>query len=138
MLTYRAKMESNKLAEIARTLPDLVRDEVAVSLSEIETDIKLAMRGTKTGRLYRRGKTRMHQASAPYQAPAIDYGHLVNSIQQKMYTTVIGGEVFTNAEYAAALEYGTRRMAPRPFMEPAFTHQVEKFIARLRDLERKL
>jgi HK97 gp10 family phage protein len=138
MLKYKLRIQSNRLSEIARKLPHETRAVVAVALSDIETGVKLSMREAKSGRFYRRGADRIHLASAPGQAPAIDYGHLIDSIQQKLYTTVIGGEVFTNSEYAEPLEFGTRKMAPRPFMAPALEDQLENILAKMRALERKL
>jgi HK97 gp10 family phage protein len=138
MLKYKLRIESNRLAAIARKLPLETQTAVAETLSDIETGVKLSMREAKSGRFYRRGKDRIHLASAAGQAPAIDYGHLIDSIQQKLYKTVIGGEVFTNSEYAEPLEFGTRKMAPRPSMAPALEAQRENFYAKLRALERKL
>lgn len=138
MLKYKLRIQSNRLGEIARKLPHEVRGAVAETLSDIETGVKLSMRLPKSGRFYRRGADRIHLASAPGQAPAIDYEHLIDSVQQKLYKTVIGGEVFTNSEYAEPLEFGTRKMAPRPFMAPALEDQRENFLAKIRTLERKL
>lgn len=79
------------------------------------------MTGAHTGRIYTRGK-RTHQASAPGQTPATDYGHLVNSIASRLVSasaTRAEAEVGPSAEYAEALEVGTARVAARPFMRPA-------------------
>lgn len=79
------------------------------------------MTGAHTGRIYRRGE-RTHQASAPGQTPATDYGHLVNSIASRLVSASATGaeaEVGASAAYAEPLEKGTARMAARPFMRPA-------------------
>lgn len=68
-----------------------------------------------TGRIY--GK---HQASAPGEPPAVDTGRLRNATQAdtqvRRDSDGIVGRVVANAEYAHALEVGTERIAPRPFL----------------------
>ncbi len=70
------------------------------------------------GRTYKKGKTVTHRASAPGDAPAPDTGRLRNSTQGEVFATSDGalGVVSVNTEYAAALELGTERIAPRPFI----------------------
>ncbi|MGE4043317.1 MAG: HK97-gp10 family putative phage morphogenesis protein [Acetobacteraceae bacterium] len=85
---------------------------------------KAIMNGPKTGRVYRKGKKGriLHQASAPGEAPANDTGRLVNSIHTEakgdgsVVTVSAGSGV---VDYAAALEFGTSKMAARPFFNPA-------------------
>lgn len=73
--------------------------------------------GQRTGKLYPRGKTETHQASAPGEAPAPDTGTLRRSTQIEVFSGPSPrGVVTVNAEYAAALELGTEKMAPRPFL----------------------
>lgn len=65
--------------------------------------------------------------SAPGEAPAVDTGRLRASITHRIEHD--GGEsvayVGTNVEYAPHLEFGTKRMAPRPFMVPAIERNRE-------------
>jgi phage gpG-like protein len=70
------------------------------------------------GRLYRKGKTVVHRASAPGAPPAPDTGRLRNSTQSEVFRTSDGalGVVSVNTEYAAALELGTDKIAARPFI----------------------
>jgi HK97 gp10 family phage protein len=74
--------------------------------------------GAKTGRVYQRRGV-VHQASAPGQPPASDTGRLVNSIVTSYDIEQLSGTVQAGTEYAPYLEYGTAKMAPRPFMRPA-------------------
>lgn len=78
---------------------------------------KSILRGPKSGRLYKRGK-KFHQASAPGQAPANDFGFLANNIKAEM-TNELTASTFSLAPYSVHLEYGTRKMAARPFLRPA-------------------
>jgi len=72
----------------------------------------------RTGLEYSRGKTAVHRASAPGEAPAPDTGQLRASVQVEFERndTVAVGKVVSNLDKAAKLELGTEKMAPRPFM----------------------
>ena len=76
--------------------------------------IRLIQQGTKSGRVY--GK---HQASAPGEPPATDLGRLVQAIHVKHGSGSLTALVVAGTAYAKLLEFGTSRMAPRPFMRPA-------------------
>lgn len=62
------------------------------------------------------------QRRAKQLAP-VDTGRLRASIQQEVGRDERGivGRVGTNVKYAVHLEYGTRRMTPRPFLRPALS-----------------
>lgn len=78
-----------------------------------------------TGRAYRRGR-KWHIASAPGQPPAVDTGRLRASITHEVRKEgdQIVGLVGTNVEYAPHLEFGTNKMAARPFLRPALFNNV--------------
>jgi HK97 gp10 family phage protein len=59
-----------------------------------------------------------HVPSAPGQPPNHDTGVLANNIET-VQTGPLSVEVSSNAPYSAALEFGTSKMAERPFMRPA-------------------
>lgn len=87
-----------------------------------EKQIKLELSRPGHGRLYKRGKNRWHQASAPGEPPAVDYGDLRRSIGHEL----VGGawRVGTGLARASALEFGHvypdgRVLLPRPFMSRA-------------------
>lgn len=114
----------NELAAKSRRVARVADEEIAkalyVSGKQVEKEAKQSiLDGNKTGRLYRRG-TVVHRASAPGEAPANDTGRLVNSINTEAdansATVKAGGGIVT---YAAHLEFGTRHIAPRPFLFPA-------------------
>lgn len=91
----------------------------------IEAEAKLPMTGPKSGLKYpRRG--RIHIASAPGEAPAIDTGFLVNSIQTQVISDT-EVHVTVSAEYAEALEFGTDDIAERPFVRPAIDNVLKRF-----------
>lgn len=78
--------------------------------------VQSAMReSAPTGRKY--GK---HTASAPGQPPAIDTGRLVGAVFGGVTERVadgVKGLVVANVVYAATLEIGNERIAPRPYIQ---------------------
>lgn len=135
---FKITLTDNRIPELLNKLPNVVDNIVYKTALEVEKDAKASMSGGKSGRVYLR-KGRSHQASAPGQAPAIDTGNLVNSIQAKR-TGMGSAEVSANAEYAAALEFGSikRNLAMRPFFKPAAERAMKNFIAALMQLEDRL
>ena len=96
--------------------------------------------GPKTGRTYRLGAIRrggavvgykFHRASAPGESPATDTGKLVNSIRSRK-----GNEwamVYVSASYGGPLEFGTGRMAARPFLRPAYEKHKDEVLKAMAD-----
>ena len=69
-----------------------------------------------------------HLPSTAPDPPNQDTGHLANNISSQR-TGLTEAEVSSNAEYSAALEFGTSRMAARPFMQPAADKNRKKATA---------
>ena len=78
------------------------------------------------GKLYSYGIRPPHTASAPGMPPASDTGSLLASIGSELLEEdTVKGRVHADKVYALYLEYGTRYMAPRPFMLPALEAGVK-------------
>ncbi len=112
------EIDTRRLNQILRELPGNARSAVATIAHEVEAKAKVSMGTEKHGESYAVGGVAPHQASAPGEAPAIDTGNLVNSIQVEL-TGPAAAVVYTNVEYAPYLEFGTIDMEPRPFLQPA-------------------
>jgi HK97 gp10 family phage protein len=117
------KLTDNRLPAIAAKARAQADQLVEVTAQHIVTHMKTSMAEEKHGEMYG-----THQASAPGEAPAIDTGHLVNSIQiertgQAQRTITVG------VDYGLALEMGTRNMAARPSMRPALEKEAPTFRA---------
>ncbi len=112
---YREDHAGKALFEKKMQLVMLGRMEVACEYAEGR--VKDALSQSGSGKLYKI-EGRRHQASAPGEAPTVLTGDLRASITH--FVGVIGqtvaGIISTNMEYAPHLEFGTRKMAPRPFM----------------------
>lgn len=81
----------------------------------------------KTGRYWKR------VSSAPGEAPAVQSGQLYNSLQMKV-SGKLERTVGTTAPHGAYLEFGTSKMAPRPYLRPSLHFimgpgKAEKIIA---------
>jgi HK97 gp10 family phage protein len=88
----------------------------------VETAAKRSVSSQGRGRTYQLSNPkRTHRASAPGAPPAVDLGRLRSSINHRLGTDSRGlfAVVGTKVAYARALELGTSRMAPRPFLRPA-------------------
>ena len=109
---------------------------MATALSIERTAILRIQLPPKTGRRYRRGRGRYHQASAPGESPATDTGNLAGSIRTVQGTRRHTAVVTVGAEYAARLEFGDGRVAPRPFLGPAVEQERPHFEARMRAVGR--
>jgi len=91
----------------------------AIGLAMLNTAKTKINKGASTGRLYRKyGPRRDHRASAPGQPPATDTGGLVNSGFHELDEPAMETQIGFAKLYAAMLEYGTRKMAKRPFLLP--------------------
>lgn len=79
--------------------------------------------GERYGREYRiPGSNRTYRASRPGEPPATATGRLRSSYRFRVTGggTHLVGEVGSPLDYAVYLENGTRRMAPRPHLLPAY------------------
>lgn len=134
-------------SNIAQVRADLQRRASALVqgiAASIEADIKAQFKEPKSGRIYnrsgkrkgRRGKKssgRRHQASAPGEAPAIDYGNLHNStrwVSETKFRAIVG----SGTDYAELLEFGGAKLKPRPFFGPAFARHRALFEAGMKSL----
>lgn len=120
-----AKLQS-RIPQITRSLEQRAAELVRDTAEGIVAHARQSMAESKSGREYKRNKKgRNHIASAPGESPAKDTGLLINSLNAEHAGLV--STVGTNADYAMHLEFGTVKMEPRPFLEPAFEAAKPEF-----------
>lgn len=103
----------SSMYDSANQLADIGKDYVQDSIRH---------EGTYKSYIDKRGNQRM--SSAPGEPPASATG---NDLDKSIYSKKISkrnanpaiAEFGSNSPYAMSLEYGTEKMAPRPFMRPA-------------------
>lgn len=104
---------------------------------------RLITDGPKTGRIYKKYRPRReHQASAPNEPPASDLGTLVAGVVIDRADVSQGRiTVESTAAHSKPLEFGTRHMAPRPFLRRAMKSSqravVQAFVAAYNRLRRR-
>jgi HK97 gp10 family phage protein len=99
---------------------------------ELEGIIKKELNtGSGTGKVYE-NDNRLHRASSPGQTPKTDSGDLSKSISSRK-TGTGSSEMLINSPYAGALEYGTSKMRPRPFVAPAINELKKRVNKKLKD-----
>lgn len=94
------------------------------------TAVKNINSHSSSGRTYGR-----HTASEPYSYPNTDTGYLANNIFVEIDNNKMAADVESRAEYSEYLEFGTSKMLPRPFMQPALEENrraIIKLFARLK------
>lgn len=113
--------------------------EKAASLMITEAR-RLIIETPKSGRIYKRS-IGLHQASAPGEPPANMLGILANSFKVNVTQTgtLITASITNTAPYAKFLEFGTRKMAARPFMRPAYANTKNDMVAVIKaEIQRKV
>ena len=95
-----------------------------VGAQAIQTDAQISI---TTGAVSGRG----HIPSRPGEPPNNDTSTLRNNIEA-VSTGPLSAEVSSNAPYAAALEYGTSKIAERPYMRPAVARNKDEIVASVR------
>jgi len=121
----RINIEMDGISALSRQLAELAGDADAV-MTEIVTNLAVdtqreavqgIQRGPATGAVRPDGS----RASAPGEYPMSDTGRLANNVVANLPTSGnISAEVGTNIQYGRYLEFGTSRMAARPWLLPSF------------------
>lgn len=128
-------VESEPIALKAMTKSAIrVRNRIVRSLHHSGKANNRAVRD-KSGRFAKKNESK-HNPSQPGEPPASDTGRLAQSYEWKVGRDRGGifAEVGTNVFYAPYLEFGTRKMAPRPHVRPAIDAdrvEIAKDIARM-------
>lgn len=117
------------MADLKR-LGAISEEAVVDTINDIAMDtqqeaVRGIQRGPASGRTYKRG-TVTHTASAPGQFPMSDTGRLASNVEFEIATksrkvAVVG----TNIAYGPHLEFGTSKMAARPWLMPSFRKASE-------------
>ena len=124
------KRLSSRLNRMNKAYEKAAEDILLEGALKLQEEMRNSIqKGSKTGRRYKHG-TVTHQASAAGEAPASDTGTLAASIHprkgKKKLQYFSGSNQGQGTKYAKSLEFGTRNIAPRPFVKPAFDKWHDK------------
>lgn len=111
------------------------REALATTADEVAARaVELIDTGPKTGRVYPATEGfGARQASAPGEPPARDTGNLSGLIGvDEVNLPRMRVAIFSSAEYSADLEFGTSKMAPRPFLRRALREIGPRIVQHLR------
>lgn len=144
MAGIRATVEGTQrlkaaLARYEAESVDAIGDAVVTSALQIQGDAqRLIQRGTRSGQPTMRYKPkRQVTPSAPGEPPKTDTGRLVASIDIETDTDRLGAAVGTGLRYGRYLEFGTRKMAARPWLFPTFERLKPVITKRIANAIRK-
>lgn len=119
-----SKVDLKAFLSIQKVLTDLQQQAIALAAQEVRNDaIRLLNANSDGPKETRYGPKRSVNVSPPGSPPNTDTGRLVQSI--KVAKDGSAYLVGTNVLYGAHLEFGTKDMAPRPWLSVAL-RQVGK------------
>ena len=118
------KVQAKNKARVKDLSKDVIRATTRSALVVESYAKEQINRGTASGNPRGDGSF----ASAPGQFPKTDQGILVANIssQVKVEGSSVIGMIISSAEYSQHLEFGTTKMAARPFMQPSLDRNAEK------------
>ncbi len=118
---------SEYLSKVAPQVEHSLTNTIKLCCEKVRSDIQYSMAHTERNTdvsYYTNNKTKAHHPSMPGNPPAVDTGNLRNSIRYEVHPE--GKEVYgivgstqKDPDYAVFTEYGTNKMAPRPWLRPA-------------------
>lgn len=127
---------NDTVSSIVTNITEQAKSRGIRAANELRNASLQILRGQRSGRIYRRPhSTSTYTASAPGEPPANRTGSLRLSWHPQAKSSKSGNTVsirpaiWTDKQYAPALQEGTKKMAPRPFEEPIIEQAKGKIIA---------
>ena len=125
MLGIKIEFKRN-LNKAIDALDNIAGQRMTEACIHVQNKTKEKLSGKRTGRVYRvPGTNRTYTASAPGEPPAVATGQLRSSIKYRIVGDMkVTGEVGSELKKAVELEFGTKRIKPRPFLRPTFQEEL--------------
>lgn len=122
------------IQEAINKIEATIRERMGIAINEVRNTTLETLSGQRTGRVYQvPGSQVTYTASAPGEPPATRVGDLKKSVHAGVededgsvvgYVGIPKGE--KGDDYGPALEYGTSKMAARPWLHPSFEKSQER------------
>lgn len=124
---------SKYLSQVAPQIEDNMNKSIKLCCEKVRSDIQESMAKTErdmSKTYFTNNKTKAHHPSLPGNPPAPDTGNLRESIRYEVHgegSEIYGvvGSTQKDPDYAVFTEYGTNKMAPRPWLRPAMQKNNE-------------
>ena len=119
----------SNLGEVTKAIDNTIKERMSEAVQSVRSEVLQTLTGPRSGRTYKvPGTQRTYTASAPGQPPAQVTGELRQSISSEVEGEgkKIVGRVGSDKKKAPMLEFGTKNMAPRPFLRPTFEKTAGK------------
>tara|TARA_R100001015_G_C4529679_1_gene96447 strand:+ start:239 stop:676 length:438 start_codon:yes stop_codon:yes gene_type:complete len=132
-VTNKANFDKRMKARTAKTLRNL-KKAVRVSSNEVRNEAitSITQNPRAGGTVTRYNPKRTIRISKEGDAPASDTGFLASNIHLIIDGDGLGASVESRAEYSVFLEFGTKDMRARPFLQPALEKGKRKYKAMFR------
>ena len=116
-----------------------VRRTVRITANEVRnTAVTSITQNPRAGdSVTRYNPTRTIRISKEGDPPASDTGFLASNIHLVMDADQLGASIESRAKYSAFLEFGTRHMRARPFMQPALEQGKRRYRKMFKDAVKK-
>lgn len=117
-----------KYGIVEKRYDKIVKDIIASGVQDTMNTAKTSIQQHKSsGVTYQKyNPNRSHTASTAGNPPNSDTGFLANNIFMTLDADKLGGAVESRADYSSHLEFGTRSMQARPFLQPALEENRPK------------
>ena len=125
---------SRQMKRLGSAFNDAADAGTFVTANEIRTyalkSIQEVSSGNQVKRSRQGGGTYTHTAAAEGQAPNTDTGKLVASIATEKVANATF-HIGSNLDYASFLEFGTKKIRARPWLQPAFRAMQNNLISNI-------
>lgn len=126
-IKINVRVTENRIGEIQRKISVSISNIYRGVAEDIIEHMQDSFLEPKSGRIYftLRGP---HQASAPNEPPAYEYGDLYNSFRIRKINQYAVGIFSVEQDRALILEEGGGNILPRPFIAPAVRAEAGPYI----------
>ncbi|MCK9597501.1 MAG: hypothetical protein M0R06_00595 [Sphaerochaeta sp.] len=116
--------------ELIQKIDDTIPKRMEAAVREVQREAITLLSQQGTGRQYKvpGTKSTYYTASSPGQPPAVATGDLKKSVDVDVSGDGLMGEVGTEEEHGMMLQFGTRNILARPWLDVAFNNCIYQIV----------